>query len=293
MPICKPLTRRTNIVLYSANHSFFLYRLFGSSSRAGPLVKTSPLMPLTCRLCRLLAGRWLPGSVPAALMFVALLLFQPFLQSAVHAQPAAKLYLPAVYSPPAVLYGTVTYAQKPIAGVEIALLVPIPPDGKPAILETVTTDGAGRYEFKNDPKGMYPLGIRGVYLNVANDARYVNDCSTKALYSVAGGRIPLGDFDIADITLARPADGSTQKLPTTFTWVHNVVPGGSYELSLRATDGGSEQYLSPAITTGKSFTLNALPPGFVYDKDYLWYLRYSRGQAECSSLQSSTVRFAP
>ncbi len=210
------------------------------------------------------------------------------------AQDESALYLPAIQGPPPpVLYGTVTYAGQPIGGMAIDLWRYSSAD--PVLVATTVTGSDGIYRFVDVPRPeseeVYTARFDNYRAGSAWDDRFAGGCETN-FENGEGNPTRLGDFAIDNIWEETPKHDSTQKLPVTFTWTHDVPEGGVYNVIMYTVDGYiHKQFMSPDVTGAKTYTLTSLPEGFSYDKTYGWSVLHFTDQAVCNSFYTSYVTF--
>jgi hypothetical protein len=138
---------------------------------------------------------------------------------------------------------------------------------------TTLTAADGCYSFTGVP-GLGPDEKYYVrYPNVEeNHSRLAVWSSYRLTDYVAGSTVPGGDFDIKNVTLVSPAPGATVSLPTAFTWLRRQINNDSYRWILWDRDTG-DGWITDFLGDVGSFTLNGLPSGAEYGKEYWWYLR--------------------
>jgi hypothetical protein len=177
--------------------------------------------------------------------------------------------------PPQGIHGVVTYNRVPAADVRLLLSWY---DGSDWFYAATTTTSAdGRYDF---------VGVPSL---AAGQAYYVlygpNRTSSTYLYSWAGPTItsytagtvlPGGEFDIANVFLLSPQNGSTLALPVTFTWQPRGLPEDTYRLVV-FDPLSTDQWVSDDLGDVDSATITGLAPGMVYDKGYGWFVRVYNG----------------
>ncbi len=168
------------------------------------------------------------------------------------------------------IHGRITYNGAAATGIELRLRFN---DGANwSTAATTSTDGDGRYCFT----GASSLGTDETYYvrygpNTTDD-RYVWDWYGPSFDSyTAGTRVAGGDFDIADVELLSPDPGATVTLPETFTWRRRELAGDTYRWRL-FVPCGTDAWWSNDLGDVGSFTLNGLPSGAEYGKEYWWYV---------------------
>jgi hypothetical protein len=138
---------------------------------------------------------------------------------------------------------------------------------------TAQTDAAGDFSFIGAPSLSAGQRYYVHYQNENSDPGRLWGWSTRHLTSyTAGTEVFIGNFDLGDVTLVAPPDGSFIDLPYTFQWnVRSSTPTDSYELDLYdSTDGNPSWWTDPALGYTGSYTLNSLPPGFTTNTEYTW-----------------------
>jgi hypothetical protein len=135
------------------------------------------------------------------------------------------------------------------------------------------TDSNGNYSFKNIPSLQPGQRYYVRYLNTETPGFLYTWHTRPITFYNAGGQVHAGDFNIANITMLTPVGGAHEGFPVEFRWW--VRPGqvtDSYELNLFAQTGSPYFYTDPPLGFVSSYTLQSLPPGFKYDRWYLWNL---------------------
>ena len=176
------------------------------------------------------------------------------------------------------IYGHVSYNGSDASGIYLVLRHY---NGSEWVTEgsAVATDSNGDYMFTGAPT----LGSGEVYYvryeNGNNGNLDVTDYLS-AWYSfqlssyTAGTSVHGGDFDIADIVQVSPDSSATVTLPQTFTWTRrSATTSDSYAFNLYDPDDSNTEYESEKLGYVDNYTLNSLPSGFVYDKQYAWYVK--------------------
>ncbi len=179
------------------------------------------------------------------------------------------------------VYGRVTYQGTSIVGTPINLHFDI------SSIAT-TTQADGTYYFPNLTPGKQ---YQAVYDNSA-DPSFVPHCPGPLLTSYsAGARMAGGDFDIANIPLISPLNGTTIALPYTFQWTPRLgVPSDSYRLEMFAGNGATWWDTPPLGYVGQ-YALNSLPYGLSYGTRYWWRVWVGAPGEFCSSFER-TVTFS-
>jgi hypothetical protein len=141
-------------------------------------------------------------------------------------------------------------------------------------IASTMTDSDGIYSFKNVPSLQPGQRYYVRYLNTANQAfLYTWHTRPITVYS-AGQQVHAGDFNIAGLDLVAPYSGADEDFPVEFSWwLRSGQITDSYELNLFEPQTGSPYfYTDPPLGFVSSYTLPSLPPGFRYDRWYVWNL---------------------
>ncbi len=196
------------------------------------------------------------------------------------------LFLPLIqrdYAPglPQGIYGRVTDGSNPAAGVILALRNCA---GSSCTTQaTTTTDSNGNYRFTGVPSlaggHWYYVLYSNQDLAVAGAARKDSPTGNhvSAWYAdkispyLAGTNRHGGDFDIADIPLTGPADGSSQSFPITFDWLRRPASFPDlYQVQLLDAAGNTKGLGNITDYFGSEDTLNSLPAGTNLGVPYFW-----------------------
>jgi CSLREA domain-containing protein len=174
-------------------------------------------------------------------------------------------YLPLIIRPVLGIYGLVTDHGLPVAGVSLALQRAT--GSVWSTLDSAYTQGDGSFAFIAAPS--LAVGQRYAVRFSGGTSDRLGYWSTRALDTyAAGSTVHIGDFDIANIELLSPSNGSTVSLPHAFQWTPRpAVPSDSYKFFM--TDGETYHYSAPLGFVG-SFTLTTLPAGFSVSQPYYW-----------------------
>ena len=173
------------------------------------------------------------------------------------------------------IYGVVTYNAAAAPGITLDLRFD---DGAAwSTAATTSTNGDGGYCFSGVPS----LGAGQVYYvrygPNADDDRYLSHWFGPDITSyTAASRVAGGDFDIADVELLSPDPGATVTLPETFTWRRRELAGDTYRWRL-FVPFGTDAWWSNDLGDVGSFTLNGLPQGAVYGREYGWHVLVFHG----------------
>jgi hypothetical protein len=108
----------------------------------------------------------------------------------------------------------------------------------------------------------------------------------------AGGNVPGGDFDIADVGLGNPNTETPQTLPVTFYWTMRNVASDRYEFEILNAETYQILWRSGDLSRVSSFTLNSLPPGITPGEIYGWDVRINSPQGIGLSYGTNLVAFA-
>ncbi|MCL4489343.1 MAG: hypothetical protein M1570_14625 [Chloroflexi bacterium] len=214
---------------------------------------------------------------------------------AAEAAQSVQIYLPVVYnSARSGLFGHVTVAGSPTAGVPLNLRFY---NGSAwSTVMTTTTDTQGLYQFTDVPSLGSGQKYQIEYLNSnPRDSTRLWNWTTRLLTDyTAGEGVGIGDFDLANLTLAAPVPSSDVTLPITFQWYPRAAsPNDSYIFELfEPSSFAPDWYTAPLGYVG-SYTLNALPTGFATGHLYSWTVYVagpdgSGGAAYYSSLVTFT-----
>jgi len=135
---------------------------------------------------------------------------------------------------------------------------------------STTTDSSGVYRFRGMPT--LPVGHE-YFVNYPNheassDRLLAFQCRPVENYQ-AGQSTETYTFDLADVTAVSSPSGSTQSLPTTFTWNKRNLANDGYVLRLQDLMTG-RQWTSPALGNASNYVLTGLPMGFSTGQEYGW-----------------------
>ena len=187
--------------------------------------------------------------------------------------PAYTAYLPLISTPPAGIYGRITYQGLPVTNTQVELWRC---DYQGTYWQCssqnrqfTSTDQTGRYQFTAAPS----LQANQKYLVEfsGDDSRYLSWWDSFSIYTYTAGQVTAGgDFDVADVTLLSPDDAITATLPFKFEWVPRpATPSDSYQVGLVNYDTGDHWY-SAQLGYASSYTLTTPPPGFTSGVQYAW-----------------------
>jgi hypothetical protein len=97
----------------------------------------------------------------------------------------------------------------------------------------------------------------------------------------AGTNASGGNWDIANVSLVSPSNGSILALPVTFQWTPRGITGDNYRWSLFDLGTGNDKCWGP-YQTGGSFVVDSSgvsPCGIVYGTQYGWFVYVVAGNA--------------
>lgn len=192
-----------------------------------------------------------------------------------------RVYLPLTMrlapAQPQGIYGRVTYAGAPAAGIPLALRRFDPGAGWTTAL-TTTTDSEGKYRFVAVLSLLPGQKYYVRYGTNQSDPNYVSDWWLPEITSyTAGQSVHGGDFDLKNIPLVSPPDDAARALPVTFQWLTRGIAGDSYRFKM--FDPNSDKaWSSNDLGAASSFTLGSVPPGGSAGVPYIWYVRAHQGE---------------
>ena len=139
-------------------------------------------------------------------------------------------------------------------------------------LSTTWTDLYGAYQFTN-----YPTLTAGQMLSVRWNNPTANSSLLKffwcnSITSTSPESAYTCNFDVKNIQLTSPADGSIVPLPQTFNWLNRGFTNETYVYNLFEPGDGNPWYWTDPLGNTNSFTLNTLPVGFFPGVQYGWNL---------------------
>jgi hypothetical protein len=179
------------------------------------------------------------------------------------------VYLPMIAKNAFVFTGRVTQDGLPLAGAELKLRYF---DGTTwSTYVTTTTASDGYYTLIAPP----PDGSKKYYVRWDNPSSnpaqlYLWACNQ---VSASGGNMTCS-FDVKDVPLAAPADGTVSNLPRTFSWTPRGIGGDNYQWRIYNYSINSSEdvpfYESPMLGAASSYALTFLPTGFVHNGSYGW-----------------------
>ncbi len=221
----------------------------------------------------------------------------------------ASTPLPAPVNPTAVpprgISGKVLYKGVGIAGITVRLEVCVPSLPCEAKVST-QTDANGNYNFPYAPSQSGFFSYQVTYTNGpdggnASDSRFLSywQVSKSALISYSyAERLAGGTFDIADVELIAPANGTELPVPVTFSWKSRDIAGEKYQGLLDTQNNGLNQCSQDDPGTVLSFTVSTLAcqfPAMVPGVPHRWFVLVFQG-GESGGEGASRVRaisFAP
>ncbi|HUN24038.1 MAG TPA: hypothetical protein PK299_12995 [Anaerolineales bacterium] len=207
--------------------------------------------------------------------------------------PVCKVFLPLVVKeyPWKGVSGWVTFEGNAISGIIVTLQRE--QGGTWSNLLTVVTNAAGEYAFPSAPALGVGEKYRVVYSN-STDYTKLRYWQTEALSSyTAQQNVQLTSFDVSDIALLTPANGSVLS-PTAFslTWqVRAASPSDVYQVYFYNTIFQKVAESSPVGYAG-SVSFTALPSGLNPNTDYQWGVTIAMGDGRMGeSYYRRTVRW--
>ncbi|MEZ4867363.1 MAG: hypothetical protein R3C14_38920 [Caldilineaceae bacterium] len=199
--------------------------------------------------------------------------------------------------PPRGISGRVYYQSTPVSGINVQLEV-CSIGGSCEMKARTATDSSGLYNFPYMANsGIY--GYQVTYRNGADggnpvDNRYLLEWQEPMIadYDYAQ-RVDGGSFDIANLPLTAPADGSAQSLPVTFSWQSRGVAGDRYQWLIDATsDFGLCDQQDPGSNLTFVFTsLDCSFPAVPLNTPIVWYVLVHGSSGGVGKAQVRTVSF--
>lgn len=183
-----------------------------------------------------------------------------------------RLFLPAIQNSATgnAILGTVTAAGAPATGVMVELRRA--DDILVTTVATATTDAGGAFAF-NQTSNLPPTSAYAVrYHNALNPARLRQWITRPLTGTAASGVISLPVFDIANVPLAGPAEGTVSGLPLVFTWTRRPAsPSDSYRVEFfDATGTTNFSGSTPLQGYVSSLTLGSLDSSFPLNSPLTW-----------------------
>ncbi len=220
--------------------------------------KTSPVLIFNSLLSATLAVGLLVAAGPAPVA---------------HAQGTGqRLFLPAVQKGATgnAIRGTVTVAGAPASGVVLELRRA--DDILVTTVATTTTDVAGAFAF-NQIASLPPTSAYIVrYRNASDPTRLAQWVTRPLTGTAASGAVNLPVFDIANVPLAGPAEGTVSGLPLVFTWTRRPAsPSDSYRVEFfDATGTTNFSGSTPLQGYVSSLTLGSIDSSFPLNSPLTW-----------------------
>lgn len=172
------------------------------------------------------------------------------------------------------IYGTITQNGIPAAFRTVMLRKYDASINSWSTAATTTTRGDGGYTFNSIPSLDSGDIYYAAFSNSSQQPGLLWFWATPYQRSFsAGTSLNLGIFDIADVVLNSPANGSTTGFPATFTWTRrSATASDSYRFHLYEPSGGLPEYTSAPLGYTSQIILGGIPPGFLFSHDYAWDL---------------------
>jgi uncharacterized protein YfaP (DUF2135 family) len=187
--------------------------------------------------------------------------------------PAAADNLPALSpEPPSFsmvgdIYGRVTAAGVPLAGISVTLRCYVSTNEWPVL--TVATGADGYYHFANVPSLDVGQTYYVRYGSNITDTRYVYMWYGRDITTYTAGQVANSvGFDIANVPLVAPAHGATVSLPVLVSWVKRSTPHNYW---LHTYDAQS-YWETPTLGDVTQVFLSALGAGMLLNTPYHWTL---------------------
>ena len=166
--------------------------------------------------------------------------------------------------------GKVTQNGSAVTGVPVAL---IKSTGSTLIqVASTTTNSGGNYSFPATPSLNGSDAYFVQYRNSSNTSGRLYLWNTSRILSnPATTQVTLPTFDIADVVLSAPLNGSTVSLPYTFAWQRRAhTSSDSYEFDIYDPADGSPWWYTAHLGYVSSYALSSPPSGFAYNVPYRW-----------------------
>ena len=188
---------------------------------------------------------------------------------------------PTPTSEPDGIYGNVTLNGTAASGVNLELRYY---NGSAySTRATATTDSNGDYLFTGVPS----LGSgERYYVRYNNPSETANGrlglwSGANITYYTGGSRLHGGDFDIKDIPLQSPANGSSVTLPHTFQWdFRGIASDDHYQFFIYDPVDNNLAYINRGYDN--SATINTLPSGWPSGRQYGWWVGVCQ-DADCTA----------
>jgi len=146
-----------------------------------------------------------------------------------------------------------------------------------------TTNSNGEYLFANPPSLSSGQKYYVRYRNSSStpNGRLWDWNGTDITSYTSGSRVHGGDFDIKDVTLRSPLNGSSVTLPRTFQWDLRGIPSDHYRLVLVDLVANNIA-ISSDLGYVNQVTLTSLPSGWPSGRRYYWWVMVCQ-DAGCSA----------
>ncbi len=200
--------------------------------------------------------------------------------------------------PPRGISGRVFFQGTPVSGINVQLEVCLI-GGSCEMKARAATNSNGLYNFPYVPTAG-TFGYQVTYRNGAEgdnptDPRYLVYWQAPMItdYDYAQ-RVHGGSFDIANLPLHAPADGTTAATPVTFTWQSRGVAGDQYQWFIDAvSDFGLCDQQDPGDNLSFTFTsLDCSFPSVGTDTPIAWYVLVRGTDGGVGQSQGRTVIFS-
>lgn len=170
------------------------------------------------------------------------------------------------------IFGTVKDNSLPAAGVDLSLRF-FNGSAWSTIAQT-KTDANGYYAFKGVPELAAGQAYYVLYQNTPyGDYTRLWTWHTRIITTYNQWiEVPIGNFDLHNVSLRDPIDNSLVTLPAYFSWTTRPFsPDDSYELNIFDYETGNPYfYTDPPLGYSWNYYLYSLPPGFIPGKMYVW-----------------------
>ena len=157
--------------------------------------------------------------------------------------------------------------------------------GSCSAASSTTTDSGGIYDFTgaatlSSGYSYYVGFVNGASGGNSDDPNHLTYWRSFDITPyTAGSSVEGGTFDIADVVLVSPPDGSSRTLPTTFTWDGRGVAGDRYSWAIADPYLSELYYVDPPVEA-TVFVLDETLGGAIglsYDTEYPWYVYVANG----------------
>lgn len=138
---------------------------------------------------------------------------------------------------------------------------------------STTTNNNGNYLFSNPPTLSSGQKYYVRYLNPSStpNGRLWGWYGPDITSYTSGTRVHGGDFDIKDVTMLSPSDGSSVSLPATFSWQLRGITSDRYRLVL-VDPMNSNAAISGDLGYVSQVTVTSLPSGWPSGRTYIWWV---------------------